>query len=124
MRHLVIGLLLAVLAPSAPAFAQVMTAEEVAGPMQALVGKEYSGRLKVVSIAAEGNVLVLTIDGQAGWHGITPKQAVESFLAPFCADEDGRAFLKANMVRLDRLDRGANLERGEPTNSCPAKPAD
>lgn len=117
IKRLFLGLLLAMLVPAAPAFAQA-TAEEAATNLQGLVGKEYEGGVKFAAVAAEDNVLVITLDGTEGWAGVTPAEITEIFLGVFCAGPQSAAFLKSNFLRIDMLDRGTNLTKGKPVNTC------
>lgn len=119
IKRLIFGLMFAVMAWAAPAMAQVQTAADVAGRLQSLVGKEYEGGLKFISVVAEDKTLVLTIDGQTGWNGVTQDEITQIFMGGFCADPDGAKFLKTSWIRIDTLDHGANLSKGKPTNTCP-----
>jgi F0F1-type ATP synthase membrane subunit c/vacuolar-type H+-ATPase subunit K len=111
------------LACAAPAMAQQQTmAQQSAAALQKVVGAEYEGDLQVTAITAEGNVLVVTVNARSGWSNMTPKQIGEAFIGGFCKSPNAPAFFKSGgSVRVDGLDHGAGLQKGEPMNTCPTQ---
>jgi len=89
--------------------------------VQHMVGRDY-GPIPVTlkSAEAEGNALVFTFDGPAGWRGGYPSfMLTASFLDSFCETPaakdyfgDGRTF------RVDTLEAGQRPVRGSPVSRC------
>ena len=109
-----------------PAMAQTATAPtaaQAAQNLQAMVGQKFEGGVMIHAIASEGNTLVVTVDATEGWGGVRG-QATELFLGGLCGNPaNANAFFQANYLRVDTLDKGADLQKGAPVNQCPAKPA-
>ena len=74
---------------------------------------------RMVAARAEGDVLVMTLDGRRGWRsaGTNVERATE-ILASFC---DGfRDLINMRGVRVDTLERGRDLVEGTTVTECPA----
>ncbi|MBO9711377.1 hypothetical protein [Sphingomonas sp.] len=95
--------------------------QAVAQGMQPLVGQMFEGGIKIHAVAAESDVLVVTVDATQGWSGLSRDEAVQSFLGGFCGGSDNSDFFKANGLRIDTLDRGASLTKGQVLRACPPK---
>lgn len=91
--------------------------------MQQLVGRQM-GPLTIASVAAEGNVLVVTLDGQAGWRGDTSSSGINAaFLSGYCRNPDAAIYFSAGRtMRVDTMENGQNRIQGQPIDRCPAAP--
>lgn len=78
-----------------------------------------------VSARAEGDVLVLTMDGRRGWRRRKSNAEVtRETMSGFCGPEGNfLTTLDGGSLRIDTLEDGRNLERGAVTSECPATPA-
>lgn len=92
-----------------------------ASAMQNTVGQELGGGLKVDAIAAEDEVLVIRVDGPAGWRAnLGPDQVTAAFAEGMC--EEGSSFFDAGMkLRIDTTETGADKKTGSVVASCPAR---
>jgi hypothetical protein len=88
--------------------------------MQSQVGRT-AGPTTISSIAAEGNALVVTLDGEIGWRRGTPSYAITAyFLEGFCKKPDVAVyFTEGRTLRVDSLEKGASAIRGSPVERCP-----
>ena len=99
---------------------QPASAAAFARQMQSLVGHKHGG-IEIRSVETEGDILVITLDGPAGWRQAMPSYAMTAyFVDRICEDpkaahyfEDGRK------LRLDSTDAGAYRVRGAPLDHCP-----
>ena len=96
------------------------TASDVAGRMQSLVGYRH-GDVSVRSIEAEGDALVLTIDGPHGWRQAVPSYAMTAyFVDRVCEDPKAAQYFEhGRVLRIDSTDGGAFPVHGAPMNHCP-----
>lgn len=99
------------------------TPNDVAGyarQLQSRVGTKV-GDGKVNSIEAEGDTLVVTLDGPENWRlGHMSYMLTAPFLEGFC--NSGRAkpyFQDGRKIRLDTLEGGRRRVRGDATSRCP-----
>lgn len=88
--------------------------------LQSHVGRSF-GPLTLRSVQAEGNELVLTLDGAAGWRGGTPSYAITAnVLRGFCSKPEAASyFVEGRTMRIDLLEAGAHPIRGVPVTRCP-----
>ena len=98
-----------------------LSAETFARGMQQLVGRQM-GPLTIASIVAEGNVLVVTLDGQAGWRGEVSGGGInQAFLSGFCRNPDAASYFSGGRtMRVDTMENGQSRLQGEPIDRCPA----
>ena len=96
------------------------TAADVAGEMQSLVGAK-DGEVSIRSIVAEGNVLVITIDGPPGWRQSMPSYAITAHIIDRVCEtpKASRYFDQGRLLRIDSTDSGAHPVHGAPMNHCP-----
>ncbi|HVQ07921.1 MAG TPA: hypothetical protein VMS43_05760 [Allosphingosinicella sp.] len=75
-----------------------------------------------VSARAEGDLLVLTMDGRRGWRRRKSNAEVTGeTMAGFCGPEGNfLTTLNGGSLRVDTLEDGGNLERGTVMSECPA----
>lgn len=74
---------------------------------------------RMVAARAEGDILVITLDGRRGWR--RPQTNVEraaDILGSFCEDAF-RETIQLAAVRVDTLERGRDLVEGTPVTDCP-----
>jgi hypothetical protein len=76
-----------------------------------------------VSARAEGDLLVLTMDGRRGWRRRKSNEEVtRETMGGFCGpDGNFLATLGGGSLRVDTLEDGQNLERGTIMSECPAR---
>lgn len=74
-----------------------------------------------VSARAEGNLLVLTMDGRRGWRQRkSNEELTRETMSGFCGPEGNfLATVGGGSLRVDTLEDGANLERGTVMSECP-----
>ena len=124
MNLLLSALLLAAQGP-APAPAEPPDPRSVAGfaaYLQEDLPQRFDG-YRMVAARAEGDVLVVTLDGRRGWRNADTNTAhATSILRAFCGT-DIRAAVHMAGVRVDTLERGADLIEGTPVTECPAADA-
>lgn len=94
--------------------------DDYARQLQSRVGTRV-GIARVSAIHAEGELLVVTVDGPANWRqGMPSFQLTWPFLEAFC--KSGRAapfFHDGRRIRLDTTEAGGGLIRGQPSSRCP-----
>jgi hypothetical protein len=97
-----------------------LSAGTYASGMQSIVGMETGG-MKVVSIRAEGNSLVVTVDVVSGPMG--GAAAATTFVADFCRRPEVQAafFDRGLRLRVDTTVRGRDRLTGAPIASCPGR---
>ena len=95
-------------------------AEDYAHRLRSMVGHEV-GPLEIKSIEADGDVLVFLFDGPKGWRRGTPSYAITAFfLEGFCRSPEAAGYLVAGRtLRVDTLEGGEHLIRGNPVHHCP-----
>ena len=76
-------------------------------------------RYSIVAARAEGDILVVTLDGRRGWRGPrTNTEQANEMLEAFC-DDGFRETIHLAGVRVDTLERGRDLVEGTPVTDCP-----
>ena len=107
--------------PQQPQQLTGISAETFARGMQQLVGRQM-GPLTIASIAAEANVLVVTLDGQPGWRAEVSGGGINAaFLSGFCRNPDAVTYFSGGRtMRIDTMESGQNRLQGEPIDRCPA----
>lgn len=94
---------------------------QMADYMQFMVGPQDNGEFTIVSIKAEDEVLVLRVDGPAGWRKAqTADQLSNRFLTGFC--EQGASLFDDGMkIRIETTESGgSSLLIGPNADQCPA----
>ena len=94
---------------------------QMADYMQFMVGPQDGGEFTIVSIKAEGEVLVLRVDGPTGWRKEqTADQLSNRFLTGFC--EQGASLFDDGMkIRIETTESGgSSLLIGPNADQCPA----
>jgi len=117
-KRIVAMLGLAMLFAGAPALAQT-AAESAVSHLQGIVGQEYEGDLVITSVAAEKEILVVTVNARSGWAGLPQDQITNLLLGGFCESPTAAEYFKSGWLRVDTLDHGGDLKHGAPVNSCP-----
>ncbi|WP_309622802.1 hypothetical protein [Novosphingobium sp.] len=94
---------------------------QMADYMQFMVGPQEGGEFTVVSIKAEGEVLVLRVDGPAGWRkDQSADQLSDRFLTGFC-EQGASLFDEGIKIRIETTESdGSSLMVGPDANTCPA----
>lgn len=117
------ALLLALLATAAAPPAQPpssLTPQSLSGALQTMVGQTYEGGVRLAGVRAEGDTLVLVLDGPRGWRrALSPLQTSDVFLDSFCQDRDFEYFVHGNLMRVDTIEGGADSRPGPVINACP-----
>jgi|GEM_PF-1279514 len=128
------ALVLGLLVPAVPAAAQNKaqspqttpakpTAADLAANMQGAAGQTFDGGIILKTITAEGNILVLTMDGPAGWRSeITPEDISTALVGGFCGPAP-EFFSMGIPMRIDSIDGGKLLKGPLVTKCPPAAPA-
>jgi hypothetical protein len=95
-------------------------AADVADRMQSLVGQR-NGQVAIRSILAEGDVLVITLDGPPGWRQALPSYAMTAyFVDRVCEDSKAAQYFEhGRVLRVDSTDTGAHPVHGAPMDHCP-----
>lgn len=94
--------------------------EQYARRLQSRVGVRFGGA-EVTAIRADGNTLVVTVDGPANWRaGHQSFQLTRPFLLGFCKTDRAAAYFgDGRAIRLDTTEEGSGLIRGLPSTRCP-----
>lgn len=94
-------------------------ASDYARRVQGMVGESF-GPVTLSSIEAEGNVLVVTFDGEPNWRGGNPSFIITAqFLDGFCqAKEASGFFAEGRTMRVDTLEDGRAPIKGLPVTRC------
>jgi len=125
IRILLLALALAAqAAPSAPQ-PVALTPAQFAQAIQGVVGQTYEGGVTIARIYAEGQVVVIVLDGPVGWRnaGGSAAQITDIFMGGFCEGRDFEYFVHDNAMRIDTTEGGAALRAGPLIRACP-HPAD
>jgi hypothetical protein len=87
--------------------------------LQGMVGDNY-GPVTLRSVAAEGNILVFTFDGEANWRRSTPSYVMTTeFLDGFCQAKLANGyFADGRSLRVDTLEAGGAPIKGAPVTRC------
>jgi hypothetical protein len=113
----------AALVASAPAQASAASdlVTQIAAALQGMVGKQPSSDVGITGITAEGETLVVKIDGPKDWRADkTPAQLTNAFLNGYCA-KAAATFDTGMKLRVDTTENGgAQLWQGPTIDRCPA----
>jgi hypothetical protein len=113
-------LALALAAQAAPEPVNV-TPAQFALAIQGVVGQTYEGGVSIARIYAEGQTVVIVLDGPAGWRTTASASGPISdlFIGSFCENRDFEYFVNGNLMRIDTSERGAALRPGPIIRACP-----
>ncbi|HYD13713.1 MAG TPA: hypothetical protein VEC11_12770 [Allosphingosinicella sp.] len=102
---------------------QGVTVETYAQMYQRMVGRDLGDGTRLTSSRAEGQTLVLVLDGPAGWRqGVTPASIGQDFLGGFCEGGTGNAFFQGGRtLRVDTTEGGGAPMAGQPLSACPGR---
>lgn len=91
-----------------------------AARLRFLVGRSY-GPVTLQSVAAEGDVLVITFDGPDNWRRATPSYIFTAhFIEGFCKVKEAAGyFADGRRLRLVTTEAGARRIGGDPVSRCP-----
>ena len=120
-------LLFAAQPPAAHAQPAQPPARSVAG-FAAFLQEDFPHRFNgytALSARAEGDLLVITMDGRRGWRRRKSNdELTRETMNGFCGPEGNfLATVGGGSLRVDTLEDGANLERGIVMSECPPAPA-
>jgi hypothetical protein len=111
-------------APAAPAAPEpvAVTPAQFAQAIQGVVGQTYEGGVTITRIFAEGQTVVIVLDGPPGWRtaGGSAAQISDIFMGSFCEDRDFEYFVHGNAMRVDTSEAGAALRAGPLIHACPS----
>lgn len=116
---LAVGAALVVSAPAqASAASDLVT--QIAGALQGMVGKQPGSDVGITAITAEGETLVVKVDGPKDWRvGKTPEQMTGAFLTGYCS-KAAATFDAGMKLRVDTTEAGgAQLWQGPTIDHCP-----
>jgi hypothetical protein len=88
--------------------------------LQRIVGQR-SGPAMLTAVHAEGNMLVLTVNGGIGWRAFVPIARMSQIqLARYCRRPEVRGFFNGRRIlRVDTTELGRNRWPGQPVARCP-----
>lgn len=117
-----LALTLAAQASPAPV---TLSPAQFAEAIQTMVGQSYEGGVTIAGIHAEGRILVILLDGPAGWRASPSAGQVPAHLVSgFCEDRDFEYFVGGNQMRVDTEEGGAALQAGPVISACPPRAPD
>jgi len=113
---LLLALALAQAAPEPVA----ITPAQFAQAIQGVVGQTYEGGVTISTIYADGPIVVIVLDGPAGWRSAgSAGQISDLFIGSFCEGRDFEYFVNGNQMRVDTTEAGAALRSGPIIRACP-----
>ncbi len=122
-KPILVALAGAALVASAPAFASAASdlAAQMAANLQGLVGKQQDSMFTITAIAAEGETLVISVDGPTGWRADkSPADLSGAFVNGFCS-KAANMFDTGMKLRVDTSENGGDkLWKGPSVDHCPA----
>jgi hypothetical protein len=113
---LVLALALAAQASPEPV---AITPAQFALAIQGVVGQTYEGGVTITRIYAEDPIVVVVLDGPAGWRTASAAQISNIFLDSFCEGRDFEYFVRGNAMRVDTTEAGAAGRPGPVIRACP-----
>lgn len=92
---------------------------QVAGSLQSLVGKQPGSDIAISAITAEGETLVVKVDGPKAWRANkTPAELSGLFVNGYCS-KAAATFDTGMKLRVDTTEDGAQLWQGPTIDHCP-----
>jgi len=122
----ILALVLALVAAQPPATpagpAPAITAETVAGAIRPRLPQRFSPEVALVDVAAEGNLLVMTVElSAAELASLTPAGVGRAVVNGFCAPPGARELMAGPLaVRIDSRTPGGQTTTGPAFEACPA----
>jgi hypothetical protein len=114
---LVLALALAAQAAPEPI---AITPGQFASAIQGMVGQSFEGGATIARIYAEGQIVVVVLDGPAGWReSSSANRAPDHVIGGFCEDRDFEYFVHGNAMRVDTTEAGAAGRAGPVIHACP-----
>ena len=119
------AMMLALLAAAPAPHQESLTPQLLSGALQSMVGQTYEGGVHLAGVRAEGDTLILVLDGPRGWRQtLSSQQTSDLFVDSFCQDRDFEYFVHGNLMRVDTIEGGSDSRPGPVINVCPpAHPA-
>jgi hypothetical protein len=92
--------------------------------LRPMVGRDLGDGAKLTSVRADGQTLVMVMDGPTGWRtGLDQATIAWVLLEDACSRPGGfRLFDGTHKLRLDTTEGGNNLIQGQVIGHCPAPP--
>jgi hypothetical protein len=98
------------------------SAEDYASGLQSFVGRDLGYGVRSTAVTAEGDILVIAVDGPAGWRGRNGgvRLLEADFFIGFCEGDrpDDSVFDGRFGVRIDTTEEGRDLIRGRVVTAC------
>jgi hypothetical protein len=115
-------LALALFAQAAPEPIAI-TPGQFAAAIQGMIGQSYEGGVRIARIYAEGQIVVIVLDGPTGWRASpSASRAPGHFIGSFCEDRDFEYFVHGNAMRVDTSEGGGDSIAGPVIRACPPAP--
>jgi hypothetical protein len=104
---------------------QGLTMDTMVEILRPMVGRDLGDGAKVTSVRADGQTLVMVMDGRPGWRtGLDQTTFAWAVLEGACDRPGGfRLFDGTRTLRIDTTEGGNNLIQGQIISRCPAPPA-
>ena len=100
-----------------------VTPAQFAQAIQGVVGQTYEGGVTIRRIYAEGQTVVIVLDGPPGWRNVgSTAQISDIFMGSFCEDRDFEYFVHGNAMRIDTSEGGGAPRAGPLIHACPHAP--
>jgi hypothetical protein len=97
-----------------------ITPGQLASAIQGMIGQSYEGGVAIARIYAEGQIVVIVLDGPGGWRASpSAGRAPDHLVGSFCEDRDFEYFVHGNAMRVDTSEAGAALRAGPIIRACP-----
>ena len=109
---------LALAAQSAPEPISI-TPAQFAQAIQGMVGQTYVGGVTITRIYAEGQIVIIVLDGPTGWRNAATSGQAADFIGTFCEGRDFEYFVNGNAMRIDTTEAGAAVRPGPVVRACP-----
>ena len=100
-----------------------ITPAQFAQAIQGVVGQTFEGGVSIARVFAEGQTVVIVLDGPARWREtMSAAQISDLFMGSFCDGRDFEYFVNGNLMRVDTTERGAAGRAGPVMRACPPVP--
>jgi hypothetical protein len=101
---------------------QGLTIDTMVEMLRPMVGRDLGDGAKITSVRAEGQTLVMVMDGRPGWRAGLDQATLNGVLLDDPCSRPGgfRLFDGTRSLRIDTTEGGRNLTRGEAIRHCPA----
>lgn len=100
------------------------TMDAIVAMFRPMVGRDLGDGGRMTSVRAEGQTLVMVLDGRPGWRtGLDQETIARAFLEDPCSPPGGfKLFNGTRSLRIDTTEGGGNLIQGQVITRCPAPP--